>query len=266
MTLLLIYLTICCLMVFSETWLLYPAPSDKYGDWDRSDLDHEEVWFTAGDGTRLYGWFLPHPEPKMAILYCHGNGENVARAANYLGELRDAMSASVFVFDYRGYGRSEGKPFETGIVEDGMAAQRWLAVRMGIKPKDVVIWGRSLGGGVAVAVAARQDARALVLENTFCSAVDVAAGRYRLFPVRWLMRNRYDSLDCIGDYNGPVFQSHGTLDTIVPIQYGRRLFDAIPSAQKRFLELPDIGHNHSRPANYYSEVAAFLDDVFAGQN
>jgi hypothetical protein len=265
MSLIFIYLAICCLMVFSETWLVYRPLSAADGDWDSVDLQHEDVWFESSDGTRIFGWFLPHPSPKMTILYCHGNAGNLAYHAVYAAQIREELGASVFIFDYRGYGRSEGKPFEKGIVEDGLAAQRWLAERMGIESKDIVVWGRSLGGGVAVAVAAQQDARALVLENTFSSAVDVAAGKYIWLPVRFLMRNRYDCVASIGNYKGPVIQSHGALDRIVPIKYGRRLFDAIPSTQKRFLELPDTGHNHQPSDDYYSEIRDFLAETFAGK-
>ena len=151
-----------------------PRRRDR-GDWHPTGLPHEDVWFQSADGTKLHGWFVPHPNPKRAILYCHGNGEHVAFNAELAAQLRDSLQASVFLFDYRGYGHSEGRPNEAGCIADGRAAQHWLAERMGIRPNEIVLMGRSLGGAVAVALASENGAQALVLENTFSSMPDVAA-------------------------------------------------------------------------------------------
>jgi fermentation-respiration switch protein FrsA (DUF1100 family) len=255
------YLLVVLAMTFLETWLVYPVPPRDDGDWQAAGLAHEDVWFESGDGTRLYGWFVPNVGSKRALLYCHGNGEHVAYNADLVAHLRDALDASVFIFDYRGYGKSEGRPDESGCIADGLAAQRWLAERVETKPSDIVLMGRSLGGAVAVAAAADQGARALVLESTFSRMTDVAAYHYPLIPVRLVMRNRYESISRIGRYTGPLVQSHGLADQIIPIQFGRRLFDAAPSRQKRFIELPGRGHNDPPPASYYRQLAAFLDGV-----
>jgi fermentation-respiration switch protein FrsA (DUF1100 family) len=169
------YLLVVLAMTFLETWLVYPVPPREDGDWQAAGLDHEDVWFESADGVRLHGWFVPNAGAKRAVLYCHGNGEHVAYNADLVAELRDALSASAFIFDYRGYGKSEGRPDEPGCIADGLAAQRWLANRVGIPTGDVVLMGRSLGGAVAVAAAARQGAHALVLESTFSRMTDVAA-------------------------------------------------------------------------------------------
>ncbi len=255
------YLLVVLAMMFIEDWLVYPAPSRDDGDWQAANLEHEDVWFTSADGTKLHGWFVPKPGAKRAIVYFHGNGEHVAYNGDLAAHLRDALDASVFVFDYRGYGKSAGRPSEEGCVADGLAAQRWLAERMGIAPSDVVLMGRSLGGGVAVAAAAEQGARALVLESTFSRMTDVAAHHYPVLPVRLVMRNRYDSIARIERYVGPVFQSHGSLDGIIPFQLGRRLFDAAPTSEKQFVELTDWGHNDPQPGSYYRQLRAFLDRV-----
>jgi fermentation-respiration switch protein FrsA (DUF1100 family) len=129
---------------------------------------------------------------------------------------------------------------------------------MGIQPKDVVLMGRSLGGGVAVALAAQNGARALILENAFPTMTDVAAFHYRWLPVRWAMQNRYDNIGRIQKYYGPLMQTHGTRDEVVPLSYARRLFDATPSPTKRWLELPGLGHNSAMPLSYYDQLAEFL--------
>jgi fermentation-respiration switch protein FrsA (DUF1100 family) len=173
--------------------------------------------------------------------------------------LRNRLQASVFLFDYRGYGHSAGRPDEAGCVADGLAAQRWLADRIGIRPDQVVLIGRSLGGGVAVALAAEQGAAALVLESTFPSLCAAAACHYPWLPVHWTMDNQYDSLTRIHRYSGPLLQSHGALDAIVPIELGRQLFEASPSRLKRWVEFPDLGHNSDWPGSYYATLGEFLD-------
>jgi fermentation-respiration switch protein FrsA (DUF1100 family) len=257
--LLLAYLLVVLAMMLLESRLVYPIPSPELGDWNPAGLGHEDVWFESADGTRLHGWFVPHAAPKRAILFCHGNGEHVAFNADLAARLRDSLQASVFLFDYRGYGRSAGRPSEQGCIADGRAAQRWLAKRMAIEPDAVVLMGRSLGTAVAIALAAEEGAAALILENAFPSMTDVAALHHPWLPVRWAMDNRYDSLSRIAHFHGPVVQSHGTDDTLIPLAMGRRLFDAAPGRHKRWIAFPSLGHNSPWPSTYYADLAAFLD-------
>ena len=257
------YLLIILIMTFLETWLVYPRPPLARSDWRPAGLSFEDIHFTSSDGTRLHGWFVPHPNPKRFILYCHGNGEQVADNADVVTMFRDKLLASVFIFDYRGYGHSEGSPTEAGCIADAAAAQRWLAERAGIQPNEVVLVGRSLGGGVVTALAAEQGAKALVLQNTFPTMPDVAAVHYPWLPVRWVMKNRYDSVTRIRKYKGPLFQSHGTADTLIPLGMSRQLYDASPSPNKQFMELPGLGHDHLPPSHYFRELATFLDHIDA---
>ena len=178
-----------------------------------------------------------------------------------VAELRDELQASVFIFDYRGYGRSDGTPHEAGIVADGLAAQEWVARRMDVPLGELVLMGRSIGAGVAVAMAAKQGARALILQNAFSRMTDAAARIYPWLPVRWLMRNRFDSIARIQHYDGPLHQCHGTADRIVPIDLGRQLFETAPSKKKAFFEMPGLGHNDWMPPRYYDDLAAFLQDL-----
>ncbi len=248
-------------MMFLERWLVYPAPPATLGDWKATWLPHEDVWFQSADGTRLHGWFIPHTNPKRTILYCHGNGEHLAFNAELAATLRDALQASVFMFDYRGYGRSEGKPDEAGCIADGDAAQHWLANRMQIKPDEVILMGRSLGGAVAIALAAKNGAKLLIAENSFTTMPDVAAALYPWLPVRWVMKNRYDSLSRIKQYHGPYIQSHGLEDSLVPVAMARQLFDAAPTPHKAWLGFPDLDHNSPWPENYYENLAELVEKM-----
>jgi hypothetical protein len=259
------YLLVVLVMVCLETWLVYRVPPVNTGDWHPTEFHFEDVSFTSADGTKLHGWFIPHQNPRYAILYCHGNGEDVSSVGEFGAELGERLHASVFVFDYRGYGHSEGRPNEAGCIADGDAAQHWLAAKTGIKANNVVLMGRSLGSAVAVALAAQNGARALVLENAFPTMPDVAAIHYPWLPVRWFMSNRYDNLNRIQKYSGPLLQSHGTKDELIPISCARRLYDAVPSARKQWLEFAGLGHNSAMPRRYYDSLAAFLN-ANAGAN
>jgi fermentation-respiration switch protein FrsA (DUF1100 family) len=246
-----------------ERSLVYPIPSRERGDWRPRWLRAQNVWFRSADNTKLHGWYVPADQPARLLVYCHGNGEHVADQANLVFRLQSYLNATVFVFDYRGYGRSRGKPIEQGCVADGLAAQRWLAEREGAETSDIVVMGRSIGGGVAVAMAAEQGARALILENTFSRMIDAAAALYPWLPVRLVMKNRYNSLRRIQQYHGPIFQCHGTADQIVPLELGRKLHQAAPSRVKQFYEIANGRHNDTPPPAYYAALGQFLDQVDA---
>lgn len=242
-----------------ERSLVYPRPSRERGDWRPRWLRPQNVWFRAADNTKLHGWYVPNPDARRLVVYSHGNGEHVADQASVVVRLQTHLQATVFVYDYRGYGRSRGKPNERGCVSDGMAAQRWLAEKEGVNTEDIVLVGRSLGGGVSVAMAAEQGARALALEATFPRMTDAAAYQYPYLPVRLVMRNRYNSIRRIQKYEGPTFQSHGTDDEVVPIELARRLYESSPSPMKEFYEINFARHNDTPPPAYYAALSAFLD-------
>ncbi|MCA9234538.1 MAG: alpha/beta fold hydrolase [Planctomycetales bacterium] len=244
-----------------ERMLVFPAPPLNCADWDPADLPHEDVDFRAEDGTRLHGWFIPCDEPRAAVLYSHGNGEHVARLAPRLKELHEATGVAVFAWDYRGYGRSEGKPTSELALTDAREAQLWLADRMGIAPKEVVLLGRSLGGGVSVGLASRHAVRGLVLERTFARLKDTAAYHFPWLPVRWLMRNEFPSVDWIRSYDGPLLQVHGTNDRVVPYEMGRELFEACPSAHKQLFTVEGGDHNGPQPMEYYDLLGEWLDSL-----
>ncbi|MCA9216235.1 MAG: alpha/beta hydrolase [Planctomycetales bacterium] len=250
-----VYLSIIACMMFIENSLVYfPQKYPAGGEWNAG---FEDAWFVADDGTKLHGWFAEHESPERHVLYLHGNGGNVA-GLRYVAEVyRELLDANVLVFDYRGYGRSEGKPNESGVIQDSRAARRWLADRVGVAESEIVLIGRSLGGGAAISIASEIHPQALVLQNTFTSLPDVAQWHYPWLPVRWLMRNRYDSISKIGSIKCPVLQSHGTRDRVVPFDIGERLFQQIDS-EKQFITLADGTHNQLEPAHYLDALISFL--------
>jgi fermentation-respiration switch protein FrsA (DUF1100 family) len=256
-----VYLAIVVGMMFLETWLVYPIPPLSRHNWKPTNFSYENAEFTSADGTKLLGWYFPTAGTKRAVLYSHGNGEDVAANGEFISFLSQSLHANVLIYDYRGYGHSQGSPTEAGCIADGDAAQRWLADRVGVPTNSVILIGRSLGTGVSVALAAQNGCRALILENAFPSMVSIAAHQYPWLPVRWIMRNRYDNLSRMKHYTGPLWQSHGCSDTLIPIAAARSLFDASPSQNKKWFEYPHCGHNDARPGIYYDELAAFLDTL-----
>jgi uncharacterized protein len=202
-----IYGSALVMLLLIENSILYPAPKFPSGDWDQTIIEFEDASFTADDETKLHGWFVPHSRPRGTLLYFHGNAENVSYLAPLLRQLNEEYSLQVLAFDYRGYGKSEGTPFEKGLHRDSRAALKWLNERTKTKPSDVIFYARSLGGGVAIDLAAEKGCKALVLENTFSSMTDVASSHYPWLPVKWFMRNRYPSERRIKNCTQPITQS-----------------------------------------------------------
>lgn len=254
-----LYLGIVIVLTLLETSMIYPAPGVEIGDWQPSWLKYEDANFETAYGNRLHGWFCEHPQPRAVVLLCHGNGEHVASMAEELEFLRERLRISVMAFDYRGYGKSPGKPFEVGVLADGEAARDWLSKRTGVPPESIVLWGRSLGGAVAVHLASQGGARGLILDRTFSSMVDVASDRFPWLPVRWLLSNRYPSVDRIQRYTGPLLQIHGQPDEVIPFRFGRKLFEAAPSEEKHFVASDQLTHNTPWPEEFYQRTDQFLD-------
>ncbi len=243
-----------------ERSLVYPAPPFRRGNWNTRWIDREDVRI-ASTGVVLHGWFCEHPQAKHVVLYSHCQSEHVASLVSVVARLQETLNASVLVYDYRGYGKSTGSPTEAGCIADGLAAQQWLAERTGTLPEQIVLAGRSLGGAVSVALAAERGAKALVLESTFSRLTDVAAYRFPWAPVRSLMTQRYDSIDRIRGYHGPLMQLHGTRDKIVRAKFARDLFRACPSDQKRFFVHRGGQHHEPAPLAFYAKLNEFLAET-----
>jgi fermentation-respiration switch protein FrsA (DUF1100 family) len=200
---------------------------------------------------------LGHPKPRAVALFCHGNAGNIVSRGELLWILNQRHGLAVMTFDYRGYGKSEGKPSERGILQDARAARTWLASRAGVAEADIVLMGRSLGGAVAVDLAARDGARGLVLASTFSSLPAVAAHHVPWALPSLNMTQRLNSAKKIRDYFGPLLQSHGDADELIPIELGRKLFDAAPGP-KRFIVLPGAGHNDPQTEEYRLALDEFI--------
>lgn len=253
------YVCVLVLLMIFERSLLYPRPDPAASDWSPVGLVYEDVWLDADDQTRLHGWFLPHAASRAAVVYFHGNAEDVASCSEEMSWWRDQLGVSILVMDYRGYGKSQGKPHEKEMVADGVLACQWLADHEHINVTDIVLWGRSIGGGVAAGVAESIQPRAMVMECTFDSLTNVAATHFSWAPVRWLMSNRYPSAKRLQNYQGEFVQWHGDVDVVVPLASGLRLHEAVPSAKKMLTIGKGYGHNDRSPDEFRANVHALIE-------
>ena len=236
--------------------MFYPSTYPT-GNWEPAGLGQEDIWFEAQDGTRLHGWLFAHQQPRATVLYLHGNAGNLSHRGSLLALLRNQLEISIFIPDYRGYGRSAGTPTVSGVLADARAARKALALRQKVAEADVMLMGRSLGGAIAVQLAAELNPPALILESTFNSLQAMAEEHYALLS--WVVpATKLDSETAITAYSGPLLQSHGDADNIIPLALGEALFAAAPGA-KQFILIPGADHNHPQPNSYYRTLAGFLE-------
>ncbi|HAM36912.1 MAG TPA: alpha/beta hydrolase [Elusimicrobia bacterium] len=221
-------------------------------------LAFEELRLTARDGVKIHGWFVPLKPESPVIIFCHGNGGNISHRLDKL-QILNRAGASILLFDYRGYGSSTGRPTEQGTYQDAEAAYRWLVDEKKIRPEIIVAHEESLGGAVALELAARRKVAGLILESTFTSVVEMGRRVYPFLPMGMLVHSRYDSISKINKVSAPILVMHSPDDDIVPYDMGRKLYEAAPEP-KTFLEMKG-GHNEgfieTGPA-YESAIAAFL--------
>lgn len=218
----------------------------------------EDVELLTPDGVAIHARWCPRPGSTGAILYCHGNAGNLEDFARPVRELWEGVGESVLIFDYPGYGRSGGRPSEGGCYEAAEAAYTWLGKARGIPPERRIIYGESLGGGVAVELASRKPHRALVLVRTFTSVPDVAQAHFGWLPVRGLIFNRFDSLAKIARCKQPTFIASADADRLVPFEHGGRLKQAA-GAPTTMYTLSGCGHNDPLPRELYAALRQFLD-------
>lgn len=198
-------------------------------------LDYEDIHFRAVDNTLLHGWYCPGARGNKVILLFHGNTGNISDCLESLQMFAD-MGFSSFVFDYRGYGHSEGRPNEQGSYQDADAAWDWLLREKHYAPGNVVIIGRSLGAAIAAHVASHHQPAAVVFESTFTSLPDIAAETHRLVPARLMTRFDYNTLARIPRIHSPILIVHGREDRVIGFHHGERLY-AAANEPKDFLEI-----------------------------
>lgn len=229
------YLGLTVMIYFQQDSMVYVPEKTITHNPNNIGLEYEEVAVRTKDGLSISGWYIPAKNEKAVILFCHGNAGNIS---NRLDSIRifNNLSLSVMIFDYRGYGKSEGRPSEAGTYLDAEAAWDYLINVKKIPPDRIIVYGRSLGGAVAAEVVLRRSPAALIMESGFTSVPDLGQKIYPWLPVKLISKFHYATVDKIGTIRCPKLIIHSRKDDIIPFEHGRALYEKA-SPPKEFLEI-----------------------------
>lgn len=235
------YVLLCLLVFFFQNKLAFVPSRSLLFEPSQLPLPVEDVYIPVGErGERINAWYFPVSDTAPVILFCHGNAGNVSHRIDHV-ELFEKLGVSSLVFDYRGFGKSDGRPTEPNVYEDAMTAYRWLVDVKHVDSRRIIIFGESIGGAVALRTATTVKCGGLVLESTITSARDMGALMFPYLPVGLLLRVQFDNAGLIEKVSVPLLVTHSRTDEIVPYDMGRRLFEAAHEP-KQFVEL-EGGHN-----------------------
>lgn len=252
-------------LVSCENRIIYHPYKYPEGEWSasaNSALRVEEVWFRAADGVKLHAWYFPSEDPRATVLFFHGNAGNLTHRVENIKHLTP-LGLNVFIFDYRGYGKSEGSPGEAGLLQDSQAAYDTLVKTRNVPPETLILFGRSLGGAFAADVAFKNPAAGLILESAFTDARDMARKMFPILPVGWAIRSRLDAVNKVPHITIPKLFFHGTEDEVVPYRLGRKLYEAA-AEPKQWYDIQGAGHNNTWFVGgplYFERIGRFVDDA-----
>jgi pimeloyl-ACP methyl ester carboxylesterase len=251
------YLLVVFIMWLLENRLVF-LPTKAADGWNPPpDAAIQDVFFTSPAGRKIHAWHLPAGPDRPVLLVFPGNGGNLSGRSSILLDAKRRLGVAAMVFDYPGYGKSEGSPNEENCYDAAEGAVRWLRDEQGVSPERVIFFGESLGGGVAAELARRHPCRALVLKRSFTSLPATAKRHYPWLPVGWLMSNRFDTIAKLPEIHSPVFITSATADTVVPYEHGEILLRAA-NEPKRFFRDDGAEHNDSLPDAFWTELRTFL--------
>ena len=226
------------------------------------DLPFEDIWFTSSDSIRLHGWLIPASPSNHILLFCHGNAGNISHRLDNV-RLLNQRGISVFIFDYRGYGRSDGSISEKGFYLDSEAANEVARKWAETHKAKLIVFGRSLGGIAATHLGATKSCDGLILESTFTNMGAMAGAHYPLPFAERILKHRLNALGEIDQVRAPILFFHGDKDRIVPIRLGRGLFEAAPNP-KEFVVIPGAGHNDTYfvgGQDYFKKIENFVNSL-----
>jgi len=245
---------------FQEHFIYFPQ-SEIVATPEVISLDYEELTLTTSDGIEINAWWIPHSNARATLLFLHGNAGNISHRLDSMNIFYQ-LGLSVLIIDYRGYGKSTGKPSEQGTYIDAETAWRYLIDEKKIKNNEIIIFGRSLGGAVASWLAEKYPSAALILESNFTSIADIGSHYYPYLPTKMLARIKYPSIDRMSNIKSPLLVIHSADDDIVPYKFGKQLFEKA-NKPKLFMDIVG-GHNEGFliSGNKYSDgIDHFITDI-----
>ena len=256
---LLLYLALVGLIWSQERRFLFPASTLRTSAAEAGLSGFGDVVIDTPDGERLVGWWRP-PEPgRIVFLYLHGNGGSLLNRRERVRALAEG-GRGILIVSYRGYSGSTGRPSEAGLRTDARAAHAWLG---SYDPARIVLYGESLGTGVAIRLATEAKVGGVVLDSPYTSTADVAKTLFWYVPVTLLMQDQFRSIDRVAELRAPLLVLHGERDGLIPIAQSRILFDAAPEP-KRYVALPGVDHVGVLENGGLAEIRRFADGIEAG--
>ena len=248
--------------MFENFFVFQPSPWDNQNWLQLSGLPLEEVWLPVDDEVTIFGWYVQARPALATLLWCHGNAGNVSHRLDNIRQLYH-RGFSIFIFDYRGYGRSTGTPSEAGLYQDALASYDYLIQQRKILANNLIIFGRSLGACVAGKVARQRASAGLVLEGAFPSIQAMADHHYWGLPASWLMNAKFNLVQKVASLHLPLLVIHGERDSIVPMKLGRQVFDAA-NEPKQWVVVTGAGHNNVPIVggeSYFQDMERFIKRV-----
>jgi uncharacterized protein len=239
----------------SEGSIFYPE-KELSGEPGDLGLPFDDVYFRMADALKLHGWYVPGYR-RETILWCHGNAGNISDRLDLMKLLHDKVGVNIFIFDYRGYGKSQGHPTEEGTYRDAQGALDYLRLRPDVDEEKIVVFGQSLGGAIAVDLACRNRCLGLILEATFTSLLDIFEMPPQAFPLK------YDSYSKIKRVKIPLLMLHGDHDDVVPFESGYTLYKAA-NEPKKFCAIAGALHNDTYIVGgegYFTEISEFIQGI-----
>jgi len=244
-------------------WLLFQPFELSAEEWERGPHAEHGLFFASADGTMLHGAWFPAADPQGVVVFAHGNAGHLQHRIYRAELLRDRFQLSVLLFDYRGYGLSEGTATVEGALADTRAAQAQAAELAQTTPDQVILMGRSLGGALVAEVAAESTPRAVVIESSFRSLQEIC--RVHFPRMTWLVSaHKLNATAALQNYHGPLLLSHGDADHTIPFSHGQALFQAA-AGPKTFVRIPGGDHNDMQSEDYWEEFGRFLAGLSAAK-
>ena len=220
---LVIYISLLVLLFIFQRNLMYHPEENNYSG-DKLEVEVEKVKILTSDGINLQGWFHKKDLKRFkTIIYFHGNAGKLENRIHKLNHFKD-MDVNFLIIAWRGFSGNKGKPSEKGLYIDANSAIKWLK-KLGLKEKDIILYGESLGTGVATEIAQSNNYAGLILETPFTSMIEAAKNFYPYIPVSLLLKDKYDNQNKIKNINTPVLVMHGEVDQIVPFWMGKKIYE-----------------------------------------
>ena len=256
-------LIVCGMVFFEESLIFFPSGynADEYKYAVTDGPKPEDVFIETPDGETLHAWFLANKDAEKTFLFFHGNAGNLAGRYDWAA-LLTSLPANVLLLDYRGYGRSTGKPNEKGIYVDARSAYDYLITNKGVKPENIVVYGKSLGGAAACELATEVEIGALILQSTFSSAKEMAKLMFGFLPVHYFVSTKFANNEKIKSIKVPKLIIHSKDDEMIPVSMAEELFSAAPEPKmKKIFKGP--GHNDLIWRNAKELLELFSDFLFS---